>query len=63
MRIIEIHPSKTPRGWTAFEAPGVEPTFPGPTGKQIAIDYAGGRFGGSRGEIAEADEAITRSRK
>jgi hypothetical protein len=51
MRIVEIRPSKRPRGWCAFEAPGVEPAFPGPDGKRNAIDYARGRFGGSRGEI------------
>ena len=37
--------------WLAFEAPGVELAFPDPNGKQDAIDYARGRFGGSRGEI------------
>ena len=51
MRIVEIRPSKRLRGWSAFEAPGVAPTFPGLNGKQNAIDYARGRFGGSRGEI------------
>ena len=60
MRIIEIRPSKRPRGWCAFEAPGVEPAFPGPNGKQDAIDYAQGRFGGSRGEShVYGDDAST----
>ena len=51
MKTIKVLPSKRFNGWKAFEAPGVEPTFPGPSGKQNAIDYARGRFGGSRGEI------------
>jgi len=51
MTTIEIKPSKRPRGWCAFETPSVEPAFPDPNGKQNAIDYARGRFGGSRGEI------------
>lgn len=57
MRVIEIRPAKKfGDSWTAFEAPGVEPTFPGPNGKQNAIEYARGRFGGSRGEIHVYDE-------
>ena len=59
MRIIEVRPSKRFGGsWTASEGPGVEPAFPGPNGKQKAIDYArNSRFGGSRGEIHVFDEA------
>ena len=57
MRLIEIRRSKNLNGWSAFEAPGVSPTFPGPNGKQNAIDYARGRFGGSRGEIHVYDDA------
>ncbi len=52
MKVIEIRPCEKFKGaWVAFEAPGVEPAFPDPNGKQDAIDYARGRFGGSRGEI------------
>jgi hypothetical protein len=52
MRIIEIRLAKKFGGsWIACEAPGVEPAFPEPNGKQNAIDYARGRFGGSNGEI------------
>jgi len=43
--------------WCAEEAPGVAPCFPGPNGKQSAIDYAQqNRFGGSTGEIHVFDE-------
>jgi hypothetical protein len=43
--------------WSAEEAPGVTPCFPGPTGKQLAIDYArNSRFGGTSGEIRVYDE-------
>ena len=52
MKVIEVRPCEKFKGaWVAFEAPGVEPAFPDPDGKQDAIDYARGRFGGSRGEI------------
>ena len=52
MTIIEVRPLRKFKGaWVAFKAPGVEPAFPDPNGKQNAIDYARGRFGGSRGEI------------
>ena len=57
MKTIKVLRSKKLTGWTAFEAPGVEPTFPGPNGKQNAIDYARGRFGGSHGEIHVYDDA------
>jgi len=57
MRIVEIRSSIRLRGWSAFEAPGVSPRFPGPNGKQNAIDYVRGRFGGSRGEIHVYDDA------
>ena len=65
MRTIEIRPTKKFNGsWVAFEAPGVEPAFPGPNGKQNAIDYARGRFGGSRGEIhVYGDDASTIERR
>lgn len=57
MRVIEIRPiEKFGGSWMAFEAPGVEPAFPGPTGRQDAIDYASNRFGGSRGEMHVYDE-------
>jgi hypothetical protein len=53
MKIIKIIPSKKfGDSWCAEEAPGVAPCFPGPNGKQSAIDYAqNNRFGGSSGEI------------
>jgi hypothetical protein len=52
MTTIEVRPSKKFKGaWVAFEAPGVEPAFPDPNGKQDAIDYARGRFAMSRGEV------------
>ena len=59
--IIEVRPSQKFEGaWVAFEAPGVEPAFPDPNGKQDAIEYAQGRFGGSRGEIhVYCDDAST----
>jgi hypothetical protein len=57
MKTIKIRPSKRFAGWTAFKAPGVAPTFPGPNGKHNAIDYARGRFGGSSGEIGIYDDA------
>ena len=58
MKIIKIIPGKKFGGsWCADEAPGVAPCFPGPNGKQSAIDYAqGNRFGGSSGEIHVCDE-------
>ena len=38
LKIIEIKFTKKFGGaWCAFEAPGVEPAFPGPTGKHYAI--------------------------
>lgn len=60
MNIIEVRPTKKFGGaWFAYEAPGVEPAFPTPTGKQYAIDYARNcRFGGtSGGEIHVYDDA------
>ena len=60
MNPIEIRPSRKFEGaWVAFGTPGVEPAFPGPTGKQNAIDYARDRFGGSRGEIHVYDDDAT----
>jgi len=58
-RMIEIRFSRKFGGsWTASEGPGVEPAFPGPNGKQKAIDYArNSRFGGCRGEIHVYDES------
>ena len=57
-KIIEIRYSKKFGGsWSAYEAPGVEPAFPDPNGKQNAIDYAQGRFGGSCGEIHVYDKS------
>ena len=58
MKIIKIIPRKKFGGsWRAEEAPGVSPCFPGPNGKQNAIDYAQGNpFGGSSGEIHVCDE-------
>ncbi len=58
MKIIEIKPTKKFGGaWCAYEAPGVSPRYPGPSGKQQAIDYARNcRFGGTSGEIRVYDE-------
>jgi hypothetical protein len=58
MKIIEIKPTKKFGGaWCAYEAPGVSPCYPGPCGKQQAIDYARNcRFGGTSGEIRVFDE-------
>ena len=58
-KIIEIRFSKKFGGsWCADEAAGVAPCFPGPNGKQSAIDYAQhNRFGGSSGEIHVYDDA------
>jgi len=59
MKIIEIKPTKKSGGtWCAFAVPGVSPCYPGPSGKQQAIDYARNcRFGGSSGEILYARPA------
>jgi hypothetical protein len=59
MKIIEIKPTKKFLGaWCSDEAPDVSPAFPGPSGKQHAIDYARNyRFGGTSGEIRVYDEA------
>jgi hypothetical protein len=58
MRTIEIRQlAKFGGAWIAFEAPGVEPAFPGPNGKQDAIQYACQRFGGSTGAIHVYEEA------
>ena len=46
MTVIEIRPHRS--GWKAFEAPGVEPVFPG---KEEAIDYAVQRACFRSGEI------------
>jgi hypothetical protein len=56
VRIIEVRPSKKLSGWIAFEAPGVEPAFSGPNGKQDAISFAANRFNGSAGEVRVYDE-------
>jgi hypothetical protein len=59
MKIIEIKPTKKFGGlWCVDEAPGVSPCYPGPTGKQFALDYARNcRFGGTSGKIRVYDEA------
>ena len=55
MRIIEIRPSKRFRyHWETYEGDGVHPTF---AGRQDALDYAKGRFGGGNGEIHVYDDA------
>ena len=55
MRLIEVRPMKRFKGpWTAFEAPGVEPSF---GTRQEAIDYARQRFGGGAGKIHIYDDA------
>jgi hypothetical protein len=57
MRIIEVRPSKKfDHSWIAFEAPGVEPAFSGPYGKQEAISFASNCFSGSAGEVRVYDE-------
>ena len=56
VRIIEVRPSKKLGGWIAFEAPGVEPAFTGPFGKQDAISFAASRFNGNTGEVRVYDE-------
>jgi hypothetical protein len=58
MKIIEIKPTKKfGDAWCAYEAPGVSPCFPGPTGNQYALDYARNcGFGGTSGEIHVYDE-------
>jgi hypothetical protein len=59
MKIIEVKPTmKFGGSWSADEALGVSPCYPGPTGKQFAIDYARNcRFGGTSGEIRVYDDA------
>ena len=55
MKIIEV---KSVRGgWKVFEAPGVEPVFPGGNGRDHAIGYAKTRQGFGQGEIRVTDEA------
>ena len=63
MKVIEVRPCEKFKGaWVSFEAPGIEPAFPDPNGKQDAIDYARARFGGSRGEIhVYCDDAVASS--
>ena len=62
MKIIKIIPMKKFGGsWCAEEALGVAPCFPGPNGRQYAIDYAQNRFGGTVGEIQVCDEAGDRA--
>lgn len=58
MRIIEIRPSgKFGGSWVAYEAGGIEPANPAANGKEHAISYARGRFGGfPSGAIAIYDE-------
>jgi hypothetical protein len=58
MKIIEIRPSKRFRyHWEAYEGEGVQPTF---AGKQDALDYAAGRFGGGAGEVhVFSDDTLT----
>ncbi len=58
MKIIEIQfTEKFGGSWSAIEAPGVEPTYPGPKGRQFAVDYATNRFGGAAGEVHVYDQA------
>lgn len=58
MRTIEIRPTrKHGGGWVAYEAVGIQPVFPGQSGKHDAISYAKGRFGGGRGEIHVYDDS------
>jgi len=58
MRIIKIIPNDRRKGsWRAFEAKGVEPSF---RSQAHAIDYARGRFGGTKGEIHVYDDADER---
>ena len=54
MKTIKIIPCKKWGGsWTAYEAPGVEPTYSG----EKAISYARNcRFGGGAGEIHICDD-------
>ena len=53
MKTIKIIPCKKRGGsWTAYEAPGVAPTYSGQAGEEKAISYARNcRFGGGAGEI------------
>ncbi len=58
MKIIEVRPSRKFGGsWVAFESPGVEPTYAGSNGRELAIEYARQRFGGSSGEVRVFDQA------
>lgn len=61
MKIIRILPTNKFGGsWCAFEAPGVEPCYPGSRGKELAISYAKNRFGATSGEVeVYADDGIT----
>jgi hypothetical protein len=52
MTLIEIKPYRN--GWKVFEAPGVEPVFPG---KGQAINYARGRASFRSGEIRILDSS------
>ena len=61
MTIIDVRPSKNFGGsWVAIEAPGVQPAFSGPNGKERAIRYASNRFGGRGGEVhVYEDDGLT----
>ena len=55
MKVIEVKPVRG--GWKVFEAPSVEPTFPGSNGRDHAIGYAKTRRGFGQGEIRVLDAA------
>jgi hypothetical protein len=55
LKIIEVKPVHG--GWKVLEAPGVEPVFSGPNGRENAIDYAKTRQGYGQGEIRVLNDA------
>lgn len=57
MKTIEVRPSLKFKGaWTALKMGEVEPFFAEPGGKNKAISYARGRFGGGKCEIRVFDD-------
>jgi len=61
MNVIEVRPCKKFKGaWVVFEAPGVEPAFPDPNGKQDAILVSFTYCSGYTCEIALLTIALSR---
>jgi hypothetical protein len=62
VRIIQVRPSRDPRGrkqggWQVFEAEGVCPVYCGPNAREQALSYARQRAGYGRAEIQVFEES------